>query len=130
MMTAEQVIHMMAVPYKRGGRDLQGMDCWGLLAYCATHFYGKQMPEVIDLARARDAYEAQTRNGKWARLKQPEDGCGVLLRGGNDPHVGIYIDVDGGMVLHALESVGVCADTPQKLALRGYGLQQWYRFNG
>ncbi|CPK74677.1 Uncharacterised protein [Bordetella pertussis] len=60
---------------------------------------------------------------------QPEHGDGVLLRAGNDPHVGIYLDLDGGGVLHAMEGRGVIFSPMRALVTMGFSQPTFYRIH-
>jgi hypothetical protein len=66
--------------------------------------------------------------GAWRLIERPVHGSGVLLRGGDRPHVGVYLDLDGGGVLHAQEGAGVIFTERSKLKKVGYPRASWYSF--
>ena len=116
-------------PWVAGGTGPGEFDCWGLLAYVAREHFGCQLPSIMGLTEdeRREAYRQGLEDGLWRPVEHPQHGDAVLLRGGNSPHVGIYLDIDGGGVLHALEGVGVIFSRRVVLPTQGYGRVQFYR---
>ena len=88
------------IPYKDGGRDRAGLDCWGLVRLVYSDQYGIELPSfstaystVKDTARTGELI-AQHKE-QWEPLTQPEPGCVVLMRVlGSETHVGVYIGED------------------------------------
>ena len=74
-------------------------------------------------------YARKMRSGEWEIADSPAHGDGVLLRDGNDPHVGIYLDLDGGGVLHALEGKGVVFTALRDLNFLGFARPTFYRIH-
>ena len=100
---------LIGVPFKWGGRDKSGMDCWGIVSECcrragtpvADPF--KPLDSSVDEAEALRAIatELNVRETAW-----PKAGGIVfcLSCGGTKSHVG-YI-VGRGRALHAVEGGG------------------------
>jgi hypothetical protein len=74
-------------------------------------------------------YQERMTSHAWEIICAPEHGAGVLMRGGDDPHVGIWLECDGGGVLHAMERVGVIWTPRQTLRLIGFSRLKYYRFH-
>lgn len=114
------------IPFKVGGRDFDGCDCWGLFALVSREVCGVELPdyggvvwapEADDAAVARDA-------ARHASLFAPVDptharaGDGLLLRMAGVPmHVGVV--VCPGWMLHVEHGVGA--------VLEQYDAMQWKR---
>ena len=122
-------------PWVAGGRGPDAFDCWGLFRWIQRHHYGCEVPEVpVDAGDLRGI--VQTFNGhperrRWERVHVPCDGDGVLMRRSRHPvHVGIWLDVDGGGVLHCAQGIGVVFQKSADLVLGGWRIEGFYRFTG
>ena len=67
---------------------------------------------------------------RWAKVEMPQEGDCVLLRRSRHPiHVGVWLDVDDGGVLHCAEDCGVVFQRPDALRLNGWAVEGFYRFS-
>lgn len=128
-MTPEQVSNYLGKEYRRDGDGPEEWGCWYLLRHCLREYYGVILPlaPVGDLEACRGIYSSRVRSGAWIPVSTPEDGSPVLMRGGREPHVGLYLDIDGGGILHSLEDVGVVFSTPQSCAAMGFCELKFYK---
>lgn len=126
-MTADEANQYIGLPWVLGARGPNEYDCWGLLVHCRATYFGGGIPDVEFGDPTRDLYAHKMRSGEWEIVVAPEHGDGVLLRDGNDPHVGIYLDLDGGGILHALEGKGVVFSVMRDLNLLGFAHPTFYR---
>lgn len=94
----------VGIPFVDGGRDISGVDCWGLVRLIYAERLGVSLPsygeisaaELIRIARAIDAGQEQ-----WAPVEAPRAFDVVLLRLYDRAwtgHVGVAID--GTRMLH------------------------------
>ncbi|WP_390679464.1 NlpC/P60 family protein [Burkholderia anthina] len=112
-----------------GARGPDTFDCWGLLVWIQREHFDIRLPErAIDPGVMRDLYRTEVDAGRWRIVPHPFDGCGVLLRGGDQPHVGVFLQNDGGGVLHAAEGAGVVYTPKRYLGEVGYARATWYKF--
>lgn len=129
-MTPAQINQYIGLPWVAGGRGPDAFDCWGLLRYLQREHFGRGLPEIPEFGdTARAMYQVQMSSGAWEIVAQPEHGAGVLMRGGDDPHVGVWLDCEGGGVLHAMERVGVIWTPYRSLRLIGFSRLKYYRFH-
>lgn len=130
-MKAEQALPYIGLPWKAGATGPDAYDCWGLLRHVQLKYFGIILPEIVvgDAATCREMFNEKINNHDWVLVQYPQHGDGVLLRGGNEPHVGIWLDIDGGGILHALEGVGVVFNNPRGLPGMGFGRATYYHFN-
>ncbi|WP_081080567.1 NlpC/P60 family protein [Burkholderia cepacia] len=128
-MTADEINRYVGRPWVAGARGPDAFDCWGLLSWVQREHFGVVLPErSLDPDAMRDRYREYVEAGRWRIAPRPVHGCGVLLRGGDQPHVGVYLKNDGGGVLHASEGVGVVFTLKRYLAEAGYARATWYEF--
>ena len=129
-MNAEDVNGYIGLPWVDGATGPDSYDCWGLLRWIQVNHFSRSLPDLPTLPEeTRNLYRGQIESGAWTVIDRPEHGSGVLLRGGDRPHVGVYLNIDGGGVLHAQERVGVIFTAKQQLRIMGYPRASWYRFS-
>lgn len=94
------------IPFKDGGRDLAGCDCWGLVRLVYQQEFSIDLPsfsgeyDINDPKLLHDLI-AQHKEG-WEQLGEPEPGCVVLFRMfGSESHVGVAVSHT--QFLHARE---------------------------
>jgi lipoprotein Spr len=93
------------VPYKFGGRDEYGVDCYGLVKLVYAEQYGIELPDWLtdemSVSEKSGAINTAIGSGDWEEIEEPVDGCFVVCyRNRAAHHLGLYY---GGGVLH-------CAD--------------------
>ena len=86
----------IGIPYKEKGRDVTGIDCWGLLRLVYSEEFNIELPSFVteytenDTASIQDLV-AQCKEG-WELVDEPTPGCLVLFRVLNtESHVGIAV---------------------------------------
>ena len=93
------MIDLIGIPFKNGGRDRSGMDCWGLAMAAYRHF-NITLPDYGIDAGHDDAINAQyliqMHNPDWVEIANPAVPCVVALRTSPEcpdlvTHVGVYI---------------------------------------
>lgn len=120
---------LIGAPYKVNGYGPRRWGCYGLTRHVQRECYGRDLP-LIDLPDMHDvlAMAGQIRghaeHRRWRPVERPEDGALILMSFayGDAHHVGTYIDLDGGLVLHAIKPA-VQADTLDQMRAIG-----WRRF--
>ncbi|MCL1123608.1 C40 family peptidase [Shewanella surugensis] len=105
----------MTCPYVDGGRDLNGLDCWGLVrdvlhkqfAVPPIASFGTVSPDDKTAMTQGFAHVVKTFNPS-----PPLAGCVAAgFFGGNLIHVGICVDCSGFKVLHTSRKHGPSLDT-------------------
>lgn len=106
-------LELVGVPWRAGGRDCGGVDCWGVVRLC--------VPNAPDYAASPDdaralvaAFAGGFRDERWRPLAAPRDGCVVSL---GLRHVGVWWR---GYVIHATREAGVRADPAEDMPGLGY----------
>lgn len=107
-------------------------DCWGFVRRVQFERFGRVVPAFdVDaynrMACAR-AVVANPERSNWILVAVPEEGDCVLLAHARHPsHVGLWVDADGGGVLHCLRGDGVVFQSIKALKASGWGHLEFYR---
>jgi hypothetical protein len=119
--------HYIGTPWVAGSHD-----CWAFFRRVQLEQFGRMIPpfdmtEFNSLACAR-AVATNPERGNWRPVDKPAEGDAVLLAHAHHPsHVGLWVDVDGGGVLHCLRGDGVVFQKVKNLKSSGWGHMEYYR---
>lgn len=130
-MNATDINEYVGRPYLAGGRGPEAYDCWGLLRHLQYRYFGRELPDLRmgDAVASFAAYERRRATGEWVVIPRPVHGAPALMRAGMHPHVGTWLVVDGGGILHAQEGAGVVWTPANRLNMTGYGRIQYYEIH-
>ena len=110
----------------------QEHDCWAFARRVWREQFGMEVPAIdVDacnmLACVR-AFSSHPEKARWYHVDTPKEGDAVLLSQSKHPsHVGVWIDADGGGVLHCIEGGGVVFQTVSSLRVSGWHTLEFYR---
>ena len=128
------IINYIGKKWGEGAAGPDEYDCHYLVLEIQDKFYDKILPSVqVNAASLLDVVKKITKDKVWEqfiKLNNPEDGCIVKLFTASNPnHIGVYIDIDGGGVIHALRGSGVIFDSVFILE-KTYAQIEYYKFIG
>ena len=108
--------------------------CWAFVRHIQKQHFGRELPTIPNpediLAIARGFRDHPERK-RWEQVNRPAEGDCVLMRQARYPiHVGVWLGVDGGGVLHCSEEAGVAFQSLSSLSLNGWTVEGFYRFTG
>lgn len=118
-------------PWVAGGRGPESFDCWGLV-YCAyacllqteISLLGGLDPK--NLTDVVDAHVVEVAN--WERIQEPVDLCVVAMSKHRlIHHVGLWIPVDNGVVLHCMDKSHVIAQSINSIRNSGFSTIKYYK---
>lgn len=120
-------------PWQIAAEGPDAFDCWGLMVDIHRRFFNRTL-EIIPveennlkaLIRTIDAHPERRR---WDRIKKPREGDIALMRQLRHPiHVGLWLDVDDGGMLHYAQGSGVVFQDQHKLNLCDWQIENFYRY--
>lgn len=100
-----------AIPYRKGGLDETGVDCWGLVRMAYLDELGIELPAFPEQDGDGDAMADRLamERERWRTVTDPQPMDVVVMRvEGMPKHVAVYIG--DGMMTHALKSAGVVTE--------------------
>lgn len=121
----------IGLPYLAGGRDRDGVDCWGLLRLVYREELGIHLPELPGLVEDHEQLISRENlalcTEGWARQDQPTEWAAVgMSRKERIHHVGVWTEADGGRIIHCWHGKPVVADTPKSLLLQGMHIIKFF----
>jgi hypothetical protein len=122
---------LIGKPWVAGGRGPDTFDCWGLLVHVYRELLGIELPAYTCMDVQNKLMVAKTIVcvfSEWGVLPTPKHLCAVGISANRKlHHLGVWLDLDGGGVLHASETSGVVFQSVA--SLRQSGLQNIVYFN-
>lgn len=125
-------IEYIGRPWVNGGQGPDSFDCWGFFRFIQREKFGIDVPMIdIDADHTRavlSAFSSHDELKMWHPVTMPGEGDAVLMRHSKYPsHIGLYIDVDGGGVLHCVRGEGIVFSNLTALKLTGWARLEFYR---
>ena len=122
----------IGLPWVAGAQGPDCFDCWGFVRWVLFHEYGVIVPRVNvnpdNLRNVLTAFLKDPAFQAFKKVSQPLDGYVVLLSQSKNPvHCGLWLDIDGGGVLHCERGIGVVFQNKKSLFLSGWTLYSFYR---
>lgn len=129
-----KILKYINLKWESGATGPDKFDCQGLVVDIQKNIYNKTMPNVkVNADSLLSVVKAISKNKVWDRFKKIdkcEDGCIVKMFTAQEPnHIGVYINIDGGGVIHSLTNVGVVWDKMFVLK-KTYAQIEYWRFIG
>ena len=122
----------IGLPWVAGASGPDEFDCWGFVRFVLEQEYKIKVPPVnVNPNNLRDVLSAFKKDLAFQSFQQvavPMDGDVVLLRQAKNPvHCGLWLNIDGGGVLHCVRGSGVVFQNIHSLNLSGWFLDSYYR---
>lgn len=130
--SAAFVRKVVGLPWRKDAAGPDAFDCWGLAHVCQREVFGRELPlaahDPADIMAVLKRIAAGDASVDWREVKQPRHGDVVTLRSASHPrHIGVWLALDQGKLLHAVENGGVMFQPRTALELLGWGRFQFYR---
>lgn len=85
----------VGIPYRPRGRDVDGMDCWGLVWHVYVHLYNIELPhiEYTEDYKITSHIPLHEMYKMFEEVSEVQEGDIILLQSlGRDTHVAVAID--------------------------------------
>ena len=122
----------IGIPWAADGEGPDSFHCWSFVCHVQQRHFGRELPSIPYpedlLAIARDFRDHPERK-RWDIAQDPKEGDCVLMRQARYPiHVGVWLNVDGGGVLHCAQEAGVAFQNLASLSANGWRVEGYYRY--
>lgn len=125
----------IGIPYKAGSRGPDEVDCWGLVRMVYANEFCISLPEFPGLSLEGDPRKAAHAinvgllpTGDWCEVLCSFDGALVAMsQRVTVHHIGIFANVDGGLILHCCDGKSAIADNLRGLRVRGMRSFKFYQ---
>jgi hypothetical protein len=106
-------------------------DCWSFFREIQETHYDRHVPimdvDPNDLRAVATLFAHHPERLRWVQVDQPNDGDAVLMARAKHPvHVGVWLDVADGRVLHCAQGSGVLCQPLESIRLAGWGQIRFY----
>ena len=112
----------IGIPFKAGGRDRDGLDCWGLVRLVYRERLGVDLPaydgvfsdtDPETMRQVGSLMAEQSRQWQQVQQMQPMDVLLIRVNGGVPSHVALYLGDD--WMLHIMEGMDVTQESVRSL---------------
>ena len=120
----------IGIPWEAGAQGPKSYDCMAFFRHIQGAHFGIEVPAIIapdyedPLALSSLFLEHEERQ-RWVSISKPEHGCAVMVR--RPMHIGVWLDIDGGGVLHCVRGAGVVFTAGSAWATSGFGRREYFR---
>lgn len=124
------VHELIGKPWKVGTEGPDTFDCWGLLRWVyrtQRSLVLTPIPAIAPTDTVKICRAVQDEEPRWQRVLLPTHLDAVAMSLGKAiHHVGVWLEIDGGVVLHTTERSGVVAQSITSLRSNGFNLIHFY----
>lgn len=120
----------VGTPWEAGAQGPSAFDCMAFFRHVQMEHFGVNVAQVIapdfeDAQVLTDLFARHPERETWESIPRPEHGCAVLIR--KPLHIGVWLDIDGGGVLHCVRGVGVIYTHDASWPTSGFGRKEHFR---
>jgi hypothetical protein len=122
----------IGTPWEKAADGPHAYNCWNFFRMIQREHYGIEVGAVAadeDVPREYiDAFRSHPDRAQWRCVDRPAEGDGVEVWHLKYPwHIGVWIDVDGGGLLHCVRGMGVIFSRAHELPSQGFSRTVFYR---
>lgn len=121
----------IGIPWQAGADGPDAFDCMAFFRHVQARHFGVDVPRVVvpdydDAAALVSLVGRHEERRRWPQIEIPKHGCGVIVR--TPLHIGTWLDIDGGGVLHCVRGAGVVFTHDSSWHVSGFGRREFFRF--
>lgn len=122
----------IGTPWVAGAQGPEAYDCMGFFRHLQREHFGIEVPSIIapdyeDASVLVALFGTHPERKRWVQIDKPEHGCASIIR--TPLHIGTWLDVDGGGVLHCVRGIGVIFTLDAAWPVSGFGRKEFFRFS-
>jgi hypothetical protein len=120
----------IGMPWAEGAVGPDAFDCMSFNRMVQREHFGIEMPVITvpdygDSCSLVEMMRGHEERNNWLRVPSPQHGDMVLVH--RPMHYGVWIDLDGGGVLHCVRGIGVCFTKDAVWRFSGFGRREYFR---
>ena len=109
----------------------QENDCYAFFRHIQLTHFGRHLPVIdVDAMNIRTVirtFRDHEERSRWGQVPSPMEGDAAMLgKNSTQIHLGLWLPVDGGRVLHCDKVGGVLCQSLDSLRLNGWSHVEWY----
>ncbi len=125
----------IGIPWEPGAEGPDAYNCGTFARHLQAAHFGRVLPPLFGVdednlrAVCREFASAEKMAAEygWHPVDRPRHGDLALMAHASHPsHIGVWLDIDGGGLLHCLQGAGVVYSTLSSLRLSGWGKITYY----
>jgi hypothetical protein len=122
----------IGLPWEAGAQGPHAYDCMSFFRFIQANEFGIKVPTIIapDYDNPTVLVGLFSSHGErlnWRATDTPQHGDAVMIR--RPMHIGTWLDLDGGGVLHCVRGIGVVFTQDSSWRLSGFGRREIFRHN-
>lgn len=120
----------IGIPWEAGSQGPNAFDCMSFFRLVQDKHFGNYVPQIIapdydDPRVLVDLFGNHPERKRWHLIDKPVHGCAVIVR--SPLHIGTWLDIDGGGVLHCVRGAGVIFTSDSAWPMSGFGRREFFR---
>jgi len=118
----------IGTPWEAGAQGPEAYDCMGFFRMVQAKHFGIDVPQIIapdydDPAILGELFRGHAERTRWQK-SEPAHGCAVIIH--RPMHIGLWLDIDGGGVLHCARGSGVIFTPDSAWRFSGFGRKEFF----
>lgn len=123
----------IGTPWEAGAQGPEAFDCMAFFRHVQQKHFAIEVPAIIapdyeDPAQLVELFGAHPERARWQRVPAPKHGDAVIVH--KPMHIGTWLDIDGGGVLHCVRGAGVVFTKDSGWMMSGFGRREFFTFRG
>ena len=121
----------IGLPWEAGTCGPDKYDCMSLVVHIQSEHFGITMADIVVPDYGNEQGIAELMSGhveleNWERVNKPKHGDVVFLKKPRR-HFGVWLDIDGGGVLHCTTEINTVFSKDSAWHVSGFGRRIYYR---
>lgn len=120
----------IGIPWEAGAQGPITYDCMGFFKFIQKKHFNIEVDTIIapdyeNKEELSSLFSTNPERNKWNKILHPFHGCAVIIH--RPMHIGTWLDIDGGGVLHCARGIGVIFTKDGSWNVSGFGRKEYFR---